>query len=106
MGAPSPPPSKNVELAHADEGAGVSTSPGSDCALISPPAKAPKPATTPRKRAPANARGKALAKEREVDAGNEDLLGSGTTLTAPPAKKVSNHEIVFTNIKEQQVENR
>ena len=64
--APSPPPSDNTEAAHADEGAGGSTSPASDCALMFPPIKATKPAVTPRKRPNANAREKALAKEREV----------------------------------------
>ena len=95
---PSPPHCENVEAANADDGAGGTSSPGSDCALISPPAKATKPASTPRKRAPANARGKALAKEREVRAGKEGLPGSGTALTAPPAKKVSDNENVLAKI--------
>jgi hypothetical protein len=88
--APSPPPSDNMEAAPADEGAGGSTSPGSDCALISPPAKATKPAVTPKKKPSANARGKAFAKEREVVAGNEDPPATATALTAAPAEKVSN----------------
>lgn len=86
---PTPPPSEIVEAAVEDEGAEGSASPGSDCALISPPPKAIKHASTPRKRATANARGKALAKEREAGDGNEELLGYGTTLTSPPTKKVS-----------------
>lgn len=59
-------PTTNVEAAPAGEGAGGSTSPALDCALISPLAKAIKPATTSRKKPTSNARGKALAKERAV----------------------------------------
>jgi hypothetical protein len=66
--------------------------------LISPPAKAPRPITTPRKRAAANARGKALAKEKEVGVDNKDPAGTATILAAHPAKKVSRNEIVFVNI--------
>lgn len=51
---PSPP--KNVEVEHGDEGAGGSMSPGSDCALISPPAKALKPAAMSRKKLASNTR--------------------------------------------------
>ena len=93
-----PPPSKNVDVAPADEGAGASTSPGSDCALISPPAKASKPATASRRKATSNTRGKALAKERAVDANNNDLAATGTTPTVPASKKVSNNNIFFANM--------
>jgi hypothetical protein len=95
---PSPPPSENTEATPVDEGAGGSTSPGSDCALISPPAKATKPAMTPRKRPSANAQGKALGKEMEAVASSEDPPATATALTAAPAKKVSNPEIVFANL--------
>jgi len=86
---PTPPAPEDILAAIADDGAGGSTSPGSDCALISPPRKAPKPSATPRKRAAANARGKAIAKERGASAGDEEPTGTGSALTALPAKKVS-----------------
>jgi hypothetical protein len=90
---PSPPAPEHVEATIADDGAGGgSTSPGSDYALISPLAKAP------RKRAAANARGKSITKEKEACAGNEDPTGTATALTALPAKNISNNEIVFVNI--------
>ena len=92
------PTSGNVDAATADEGAGGSTSPGSDCALISPPAKAPKPTTTSKRKPASNARGKALAKERAVDAANDDLVATGTTPTVPVSKKVSNNNIFFANM--------
>jgi hypothetical protein len=79
-----------MEAAIVDDGAGRSTSSGSDCALISPPRKAPKPTTTPRKKAAANTRGKAIfAKERGASLGNEEPTGTDTALTALLAKNVS-----------------
>lgn len=46
-----------------------------------------------------NPREKALAKERAVGAGDEDLAETGTTLTVPPSKKVNDNNIVFANMK-------
>jgi hypothetical protein len=75
---PSPPVSENVAAAIADDGAeGVHVV---------------------RIRAAANARGKALAKEKEVGVDNKDPAGTATILAAHPAKKVSRNEIVFVNI--------
>jgi hypothetical protein len=86
---PTPPAPEHMEAAIAYDGAGGSTSPRSDCALISHPRKAPKPTTTPRKRAAANARGKAIAKKRGANAGDEEPTGTASALTALPTKKVS-----------------
>lgn len=85
-------PSANVEATFVEEGAGGSTSPGSDCALISPPAKALKIATTSRKRPASNARGKTIAKESAAEA--------GTTLALPPSKDVSNNNIELARMKQ------
>jgi len=78
-----------MEAAIADDGAGGSTSSGSDCALISPPRKAPKPSATPRKRVAVNVRRKVIAKEREASVGDEEPTRPNNALTALLAKKVS-----------------
>ena len=84
IGGPPPPinmstSSADVDAANADDGAGGSTSPESDCALISPPAKAIVSAL--KKKTTLNARGKAIAKDR--------ALGNVNELTISPSIKVS-----------------
>lgn len=72
-----------------DGGADGSLSPGSDCAFISPPAKFIKVAPKPKKKPVANARGKALAKERALGAEKNSDGQPEMVLTIPPSKKVS-----------------
>lgn len=82
-------PSDRVEATPTDELQGASTSPGSDCVPISPPAKARKRAAPARRKPASNARGKAVAKERAAyDDDDEYAPATDTALAAPPSKKV------------------
>jgi hypothetical protein len=76
-----------------------STSSGSDCVLILPPAKTPKVATTSRRKPTSNARGRALMKERATDANNDEAAATDTTPTVPISKKVNMTSLFFANMK-------
>jgi hypothetical protein len=92
--------SDNLEETPAEEGPGGSTSPGSDCALISPPPpKTSKHANTSRKKPATNTRRKPTTKARAEDADNEDAAATDTTATAPTSKKVSNNDNILANLK-------
>ena len=88
-----------AEAAPAAEEAGGTSSPGSDCALILPPPKPIKLATTPRKRPTSNARGKALAKERAARIDNEVLDATDPSLAIPPLNKVIGNNFLLGNLK-------
>ena len=88
-----------AEATPAAKETGDPSSTGSDCALISPPRKRLKLATTPRKRPASTARGKALTKERAALIDNKDLAATDASLPIPPPNKVTRNNFLLCNLK-------